>query len=270
MIRTNVVKITDSRLATVRRGHRLITSLEGENPGGSVKDHMVEAELRKLLANGELSPGEIVSEISSGSTALSLAYYSRAFDLQCELFVPHTLEGKKRAQLEALGAKLHFVDPKEGYALYADYLKATGTHSFNQFGNRDLANHYASLSQQVKESVDLVVGTVGTGHSLVGVTDGFRKNLIPTSAEPSYPAAVPGIRNVRLEHFGENDPCETSRLKRFEVEKEAYFPDSIIETDQGLVSICESFRVVLGAIDQMSLSSSETVFALGAANKKAG
>ena len=80
MIQTNLVQLIDRRIR-LSRDVQLWTSLEGENPGGSIKDRMVLPELLQLKTKGINN----ISEISAGSTALSLAFYSQKFGLKCEL-----------------------------------------------------------------------------------------------------------------------------------------------------------------------------------------
>lgn len=272
-MRSTVVTITDRRLRAVCDGIEVLTSLEGENPGGSIKDWMVEGELKRLLDLGRLEHGQTIAEISAGSTALSLAHYARRFRVNCLLFVPRTLETEKRAALEALGAKLELVDTKTAFADFARFIETTGMLKFDQFGKRSLSLHYAGLAKQVGGSVGAVIGSVGTGHSLVGVAEGFGSPPKIVSAEPDTVAAIPGIRNVRLEHFGENDPCEIKKLTRIEVSSSALFPAGTLETDVGPIEISETFRVVLSALEKWSKdaghSGVKSIFTVGAANKKA-
>ena len=136
MLGTRLVKIIDPRL---QLSQDVFTTLEGENPGGSIKDRMVWGELSELLDGGDLKPGDDIAEISAGSTALSLAYYSQLLGLKCHLFVPQTLESKMLERLSNLQATLHFfADVKSAYEEFDQFIQKSKIRKFNQFGNLQL------------------------------------------------------------------------------------------------------------------------------------
>src|ERR1051326_7261280 len=100
-----VVEILDPRIR--RGGARLFTTLEGDNPSGSMKDRMVRGELDELIAAGKLKPGDRVSEVSAGSTARSLAYHCHELGLVCDLFVPDIIPTEETDVFERLGANVY-------------------------------------------------------------------------------------------------------------------------------------------------------------------
>lgn len=275
MITTVLVRVTEPRLRAVAAGHRVWTSLEGENPGGSIKDRMVRAEVERAFAAGELGPGGRVSEISAGSTALSLALLAKERGLACALFVPVGLAAPMREKLEGSGAELHFRTPEVGYAAYEEYCLANPTWRLDQMKRPGLEDHYAVWARREiaprLPRPDWLVGAVGTGHSLRGLAEGLNPALGSVSAEPAEVRRVNGIRNLRLERFGAEDPCSPEAFsRRVEISAGAQFPVGELEVDGGRISFPESFQVVLGAVEVLAAESSRgplDIFAVGAGNR---
>lgn len=269
MISTTFVRITDARFKPVLWGHEIVTTLEGENPGGSLKDRMVLAELKELIQTGVLKPGDAIAEASAGSTALSLAFYCQQLGLRCTLFVPHSLESPLLQKLKGLGATLYPVDPQTAYQEYNQFILKTGLRKFDQFGNLKLRRHYQALGKDLDKvsQFSKVIGSVGTGHSLLGIAQGCARPLEIFSAEPKKAGLVSGIRNLQLESYGESDPCQNANFQRIELEENEFFPFAQIESDHGLLQISDSFRVVLGGVEKILKDQlPESVFAVGAKN----
>lgn len=274
MIPTALTRVTDKALRGLDGSHEVWTTLEGENPGGSIKDRMVLGELRTALATGRLRPGDVVSEISAGSTALSLAHYAYHFRLKCALFVPVGLDTALCSRLERLGAELHFRTPEEGYEAYEEHCARYPSWRLDQMTRPGLENHYSQWASSVLQPAlgtpDLVVGAVGTGHSLLGIARGLRPSRGLCSAEPTEPRAVQGIRNVVLERFGDKDPCDPKSLdRRLEIGAEALFPSYRLRTEAGEILVTDSFRVVLGAVEHLLAEAPRPlkIFAVGAGNR---
>jgi cysteine synthase len=265
-----VVEIVDSQIA--RDGTRLFTTLEGENPSGSIKDRMVLGELSELLAAGRLRPGDRVSEVSAGSTARSLAHHCRELGLACDLFVPDTLPAEQTALLEDLGAHVHRGSREQGYALYEQFCAIERPHRFEQLSDHSLLRHYSPLGADVDEQagpIDTVIGAVGTGHSLLGVADGIEPKPFVVSAEPAEPNAVLGIRNVELERFGPQDACKPELFDlRLVLDADARRDFDHVLTDQGEIVIGRSFALVLSAVERLLAGRPvERLFLVGAENR---
>ncbi|MGZ3770223.1 MAG: pyridoxal-phosphate dependent enzyme [Bdellovibrio sp.] len=268
----NVIEINDTYF-NLENGNRIFTTFEGENPGGSVKDHMVLGELKHLLQQNVLKKGDIISEVSSGSTAISLAYYCSLFGLKCILFLPDTAAWKLLFHLQKLGAEVHTEDPQFIYSTY-DSFSTSHPHiyRFSQLFDKSKQRHYNDFGRQILQvlgSVDAIIGGVGTGHSLLGTAQGLGTlNII--SAEPESSFRVPGIRNTEFERYGEKDPCQgTEFTERIVIPKLQLFKENIIYTSEGPVHISTSFKVVLAATQIFLLNKSKMkIFVLGASLRK--
>lgn len=251
MIPTRTVRITDERLGQF---HQYWTSLEGENPSGSIKDRMVEPELYLQKENSAA-----VAEISAGSTALSISYYALKYKVRCHLFVPSDLDALIKKQLKNRGAHVIECDPAHAYETYHEFLIKAGPKvwPFGQMARKDLALHYKMWSEKHLEPllppIDYVVGTVGTGHSLAGVSNGLKPAEGSVSVEPEAGLAIKGIRNVTLQNFGPDDPWRPSLFtSRQEARLTGRFDSSHLETDQGPIYVSDSFQLSLEGILKLS------------------
>jgi len=249
---------------------RIFTTAEGHNPGGSIKDHLVWGELSEQRAKGNLKAGSLVSEVSAGSTALSLAYYCQQFDFKCHLFLPNQADPNLQEKLRILGATLHLCDVQNIYSQHDEFHKSSKSFAFNQLGDASKSRHYVSFGQQIFQQAgnfDVIAGAVGTGLSLKGTALGLRATRI-FSAEPEVGFKVNGIRNIESERYGAQDSCKTSDFeRRWIVKQSECFANETVRTTNGTLRIGPSFQVVLGAIQRMSQNQEFIkVLALGAKN----
>ena len=247
MIPTTLVRITDNRIL-LGMGHQLWTTLEGENPGGSIKDRMVKPELLELKSRGIT----YISEISAGSTALSLAFYTQEFGLKCQLFVPDNIDKNLKEKLIHCGAQLVECDPKKAYEEYEVYCQSSNNWRFGQMQKKELRLHYKKWAENALglnlPCLDLVIGSVGTGHSLLGVKLALNPKFGCVVAEPKFDQPVSGIRNLTHQNFGQSDSCEQELIEhRLEIDKTQFYVGHHIESDHGIISISDSFRLTLGA-----------------------
>ena len=271
MNQPTILEIVDDRVT--RDGTRLFTTLEGENPSGSIKDRMVLGELSELLHSGSLSRGDMVSEVSAGSTAKALAYHCRELGLVCELFVPDTLPDEEAEALEGLGANVHRGSREEGFALYDQFCEENPVHRLDQLSDQSLLRHYRALGAAANEQAGpfgAVLGAVGTGHSLLGVAEGVEPRPFVATAEPAEPYAILGVRNLELERYGPQDSCKPEmfdlRLVVAGDERRDFGP---VETDQGQIEIGTSFALVLSAVDKLlEEQQAERLFLIGAQNRR--
>jgi cysteine synthase len=265
-----VIEIVDERIA--RDGARLYSTLEGENPSGSIKDRMVRAELEELLDKGRLRPGDRVSDVSAGSTARSLAHNCRELGLRCDLFVPDVLPEALTDSWEQLGATVHRGSREEGYALYEEFCAAENPHRFEQLSDHSLLRHYRPLGEAVARQVgpvDTVMGAVGTGHSVLGVAEAMEPRPFVVSAEPAEPFAILGVRNVELERFGPMDSCTPEmfdlRIVLAAGERKEF---GGVQTDKGEMTVGRSFELVLSAVERLlEERAPKRIFLVGAENR---
>ena len=85
---------------------RILAKLEGNNPGGSVKDRIAYYMIKQALASGRLKQSAIVLEPTSGNTGIGLAMVCAAFGLKLKLTMPECVSFERRRVLEAFGTEL--------------------------------------------------------------------------------------------------------------------------------------------------------------------
>lgn len=275
---TTLVQLTDERLPLSGPSgpRRFWTTLEGQNPGGSIKDRMVRPELERALKAGEIKSGSVVSEISAGSTAISLAYHCTQLGLQCRLFIPNNCPEETVLRLKNFGADIEACDPKTAYADYEKFLTTGQTWPFQQMARKQLRDHYTQWAQREllpKINFDVIAGAVGTGHSLLGVSAAFPRT-ISIAAEPLAQEPLAGVRNLNVVNFGENDPCEVQKIHhRTEVPRDSHFFNcffnNVVKSDLGTIEISDTFRLTLSAacIHLEHFPQSRDIFLIGSHNR---
>ena len=168
-------------------GSEVWLKLEGNNPAGSVKDRaalwmIVEAEKR-----GEIKPGDVLIEATSGNTGIALAMIAALKGYRMKLLMPDNMSQERRAAMRAYGAELILVTKEQGMEGARDLALEMANRGegklLDQFNNPD--NPYAHYTttgpeiwQDTEGKVDIFVAGVGTGGTLSGV-GGYLKSQNP-------------------------------------------------------------------------------------------
>src|SRR5678816_2931058 len=117
---------------------RVFGKLEGNNPGGSVKDRPALNMIRSALERGDINKSTKLIEATSGNTGIALALMASLFGLEIELIMPTNSTRERVLTMEAFGAKVILLESIEICRDYAEEKSATGEfHSLNQFANPD-------------------------------------------------------------------------------------------------------------------------------------
>jgi len=178
--------ISDTPLIELRRldtdapRARIFGKLEGMNPGGSVKDRICLAMIDAAERDGQLKPGGVVIEPTSGNTGIGLALVCARRGYRCILTMPESMSLERRQLLQSYGAELVLTpesDQMDGAIAKARELakKTPGAFMPQQFENpANPAIHYAVTAQEILhamagEPVDGLVSAVGTGGTVSGV-----------------------------------------------------------------------------------------------------
>lgn len=154
--------------------------VEAMNPGGSVKDRIALAMIEAAERSGELRPGGVVVEPTSGNTGIGLAMVCAVKGYRCILTMPESMSLERRQLLEAFGAETVLTSGErqmEGAVLKAREIAAATPGSFmpQQFDNAaNPAVHAESTANEIvlamgDTPIDAFVATVGTGGTVSGV-----------------------------------------------------------------------------------------------------
>lgn len=182
---------------------KIYAKLEGNNPGGSVKDRAALNMVRSALERGDIKTGSKLIEATSGNTGIALAMIARLFDLEIELVMPSNSTKERVLTMEAFGAKVTLLENIEACRDYA-MEKASGGDYFlmNQFTNKDnYLAHYKTTGPEIwrdtNGKITHFVSAMGTTGSIMG-NSMFLKEQNPdiqiVGCQPTEESSIPGIR----------------------------------------------------------------------------
>lgn len=182
----------------------LYFKLEGNNPGGSVKDRAAHNMIKSALDAKQINKSSKLIEATSGNTGIALAMIAAIYGLDIELVMPETATKERVQTMKAYGAKvtLH-PDGIEGARDYAiDKVKNEGYFSFNQFENNDnWKAHYKSTGPEIwrdtEGAVTHFVSAMGTTGTIMGTSTYLKeqnKGVEIVGVQPTDDSKIPGIR----------------------------------------------------------------------------
>ena len=158
-----------------QQGIDLYLKDESTHPTGSLKHRLARSLFLYALCNGWVREGSTIVEASSGSTAVSEAYFARLLGLPFVAVMPRSTSAEKIALIEFYGGRCHFVDnAAQVYDAARDVATQTGGHYMDQFtyaeratdwrGNNNIAESMFTQMQRERHCVPrwIVVGA-GTG-----------------------------------------------------------------------------------------------------------
>lgn len=187
----------------VNKNVRIYAKLEGNNPGGSVKDRPALNMIRSAVERGDIKPGMKLIEATSGNTGIALAMIARLYDLEIELIMPASSTRERTLTMEAYGAKVILLESIEACRDYAEQQAATGEYYIlNQFANPDnYMAHYKSTGPEIwrdtQQGITHFVSSMGTTGTIMGCSR-YLKEVNPAvqiiGCQPTEESSIPGIR----------------------------------------------------------------------------
>lgn len=184
----------------------LLFKLEGNNPGGSVKDRAALFMIKGALARGEINTQTKLIEATSGNTGIALAMIARLYGLQIELVMPENSTVERVQTMRAYGAQVTLTPADqgiEGARDYAEYqVKHQGCFALNQFGNSDnwKAHYYTTgpeIWRDTQGKVTHFVSSMGTTGTIMGTSCFLKeqsKKVQIVGVQPEDGSKIPGIR----------------------------------------------------------------------------
>lgn len=189
---------------------KLYGKLEGNNPGGSVKDRAAYSMIKGAMDRGEIKPGTKLIEATSGNTGIALAMIARLFDIEIELVMPQNSTRERVLTMEAFGAKVTLLDTMEISRDYAEEKAETGEYlMLNQFANPDnWKAHYNTTGPEIFRDTDQqithFVSSMGTTGTIMGVSRFLKEqneNIQIVGCQPTDGSSIPGIRKWPVEYL---------------------------------------------------------------------
>ncbi|MCU7552158.1 cysteine synthase CysM [Chitinophagaceae bacterium LB-8] len=189
---------------------RIFAKLEGNNPGGSVKDRPALNMIKSAWERGDIGPGTKLIEATSGNTGIALALIARLFDLEIELALPSTSTRERLLTMQAFGAKVTLMDSIEVCRDYAEEKAATGEYFIlNQFSNNDnYLAHFKTTGPEIWKDtngeITHFVSAMGTTGTIMGASMFLKEknpNIQIVGCQPTEDSSIPGIRRWPKEYL---------------------------------------------------------------------
>ena len=190
----------------VNKKVRILGKLEGNNPGGSVKDRAALGMIKGALDRGDIKPGDRLVEATSGNTGIALAMIARIMGLEMTLIMPDNSTRERVLAMEAYGAKV-ILTPSAKTIEYsrelAEQMAAKeGYFILNQFANEDnYKMHYKTTGPEIwrdtNGAVTHFVSAMGTTGTIMGVSRALKEknsNIQIVGTQPTDGSCIPGIR----------------------------------------------------------------------------
>ena len=211
----------------------IYAKLEGQNPGGSVKDRIARAMVLEAEADGTLTPGKTIIEPSSGNTGIALAMIARLRGYPIKIVMPENVSIERRQMLEIYGAEIIVTSGKEGSngaVRHARKLADENPEWVFLYQYANMANpqaHYDTTGPEILADAPTIthfVAGLGTSGTLMGVGH-FLKDNKPSvkvlAVEPPIGEMVDGLRNLEegyippvFEKWGGLDLLDGKRIVR--------------------------------------------------------
>jgi S-sulfo-L-cysteine synthase (O-acetyl-L-serine-dependent) len=200
----------------------IYAKLEGNNPGGSVKDRPALNMIRSALERGQINKKTKLIEATSGNTGIAMALMAKLFNLEIELVMPSSSTRERVLTMEAFGAKVVLLDTIEACRDYAEQKGASGEYFLlNQFANPDnYLAHYKSTGPEIwndtKGKISHFVSAMGTTGTIMGTSMYLKEkksSIQIIGCQPTEESSIPGIRRWPAAYLPKIfDPARVDRV----------------------------------------------------------
>jgi cysteine synthase B len=189
---------------------RIFGKLEGNNPGGSVKDRPAKNMIASAVEREDIKAGMKLIEATSGNTGIALAMIACLYGLEIELVMPSNSTRERTLTMEAFGAKVTLLEGIEACRDYAEEKGASGEFFLlNQFANPDnYLAHYKTTGPEIwkdtEGQITHFVSSMGTTGTIMGCSR-YLKEINPdiqiVGCQPTENSSIPGIRRWPVEYL---------------------------------------------------------------------
>lgn len=194
-------------------GVELYFKLEGQNPGGSVKDRAAYSMIKNALERGDIDKNTRLIEATSGNTGIALAMIAGIFGLNIELVMPENSTVERVQTMRAYGARVILTSADGGIEGSRDFaeekMKSGDYFMLNQFGNDDnWKAHYETTGPEIwndtHKKITHFVSSMGTTGTIMGTGKFLKeknKDIQIVGVQPTDDSRIPGIRKWPVEYL---------------------------------------------------------------------
>ena len=189
-----------------KSSNTILVKLEGNNPAGSVKDRPAISMIQRAEARGEIKPGDVLIEATSGNTGIALAMAAAIKGYKMILIMPENNTEERKAAMRAYGADVILVSKESSMEGARDLAKSMETDGLgrvlDQFGNSDnplahFENPGPEIWEQSGRKITHFVSSMGTTGTIMGVSRYLKSknpNIQIIGLQPEDGSSIPGIR----------------------------------------------------------------------------
>ena len=204
--------LVESKVLNTNPRVKLYFKLEGQNPGGSVKDRPALNMIRSGLERGDFNATSKLIEATSGNTGIALAMIAGVYGLDIELVMPENSTKERIQTMQAYGAKVTLTPADIGIEGARDYVvdkvKNEGYVMLDQFGNEDnWKAHYKTTGPEIWKATDgqitHFVSSMGTTGTITGTSTYLKEQKTDVriiGVQPEEGSRIPGIRKWSPEY----------------------------------------------------------------------
>jgi cysteine synthase B len=235
---TPLVRVQRLDRETQKNGNVILAKLEGDNPAGSVKDRPAISMIRHAEKRGDIKPGDVLIEPTSGNTGIALAMAAAIRGYKMILIMPEHLSVERRQTMRAFGAEIVLTPQKGGMEgardLAEKMVKERKGTMLDQFANPDNPRiHYETTGPEIwrdtEGKITHFVSSMGTTGTIMGCSRFFKEKnpkIQVIGCQPQEGSQIPGIRKWpeaylpkiydkarvdRLEYVGQGEAEEMTR-----------------------------------------------------------
>ena len=192
------------------RSVTILAKLEGDNPGGSVKDRPAFNMIKSALERGDIKKNTKLIEATSGNTGIAMALAANLFELEVELAMPANSTRERVLTMEAYGAKVTLLESIEACRDSAEEMAGKGDYyQLNQFAKPDTVSaHYKATAPEIwndtRGAITHFVSAMGTTGTIMGCSRYFKEKnpaIQIVGCQPTEDSSIPGIRRWPKEYL---------------------------------------------------------------------
>ncbi|MFY0713820.1 cysteine synthase CysM [Seonamhaeicola sp. NFXS20] len=204
--------LVDASHLVSKKGVKLLLKLEGNNPGGSVKDRPAFNMINEALKRGDIKKGDTLVEATSGNTGIALALIAKLLEVNMVLIMPENSTEERVKTMKAYGAEVILTPSNVGIEGSRDLAfklrDEKGYTLLNQFENDDnWKAHYKTTGPEIWQDtngeITHFVSAMGTTGTIMGVSTFLKEknnNITIVGAQPDDNSRIPGIRKWSPEY----------------------------------------------------------------------